>query len=235
MEVMQQSFKQLWKFAQQKMKSFRRNDGGGLGDLPGFRNSGNGISMNVVNKSVLLSLGWLVLSLFVVIYGFRDCSYNSYSYRFECKSNVCTYTAKTNEGTVVKTIGRSDLQRVDTVRLNKEGAIQDYGEGNRRTSTKLGYSVQITYLGKQEEGATTKHVEKLLMVPKDMGRRSSRTASSKLFTYMDKTKDKIDVKHSNSVTLFGVLCIVLGFLSSLLSCVLGQWSDPEPRRVKKSS
>ena len=68
-----------------------------------------------------------------------------------------------------------------------------------------------------------------------MGRRSSRSISSKIFTYIDKTSNKIDVGHSKTITIFGLLCIILGLLSSFLSCALGIWSDPEPRRVKKSS
>ena len=51
-----------------------------------------------------------------------------------------------------------------------------------------GYSVQLTYSKLIEEGGRAKVDDKLLLVPKDMGRRSSRTASSKLFTYIDKTK-----------------------------------------------
>ena len=51
-----------------------------------------------------------------------------------------------------------------------------------------GYSVQLTYSKLVEEEGRAKVDDKLLLVPKDMGRRSSRTASSKLFTYIDKTK-----------------------------------------------
>ena len=161
-----------------------------------------------------------------MIYGFRDCLYNSYSYKFACKGSSCIYTSSTREGVFNKQIDRADMKRVDTVRLDKDGKVIDFSSGNKKSIKKLGrritflpnqslpttllfflfvhimgmvnklpgYSVQLTYSKLVEEEGRAKVDDKLLLVPKDMGRRSSRTASSKLFTYIDKTKVCIFIK-----------------------------------------
>ena len=198
-------------------------------------NKNNGVQLNIVNRSVLISLVWLLSSLFVIYYGFRDCRYNSYHYSLKCNSNDCTYTSSSNKGQSDIKIDRINLMRVDTVRIDSYGNITEYGEGSRKTSKKIGYSVQISFKHIPEPNSRFKLDKDLLFAPIDMGRRSSRSISSKIFTYIDKTSNKIDVGHSKTITIFGLLCIILGLLSSFLSCALGIWSDPEPRRVKKSS
>ena len=142
MEAMQKAFQQIASFVTRKVKSYRRANEldilGGSSSYGGGRGSGNGVSISVVNKSVVVSLMWLILSIFAVIYGFRDCSYNSYSYRIECKSSGCVYTSSTREGVTVLQIDRADIKRVDTVRLNKDGEIIDFSDGNRKSTKKLG-------------------------------------------------------------------------------------------------
>ena len=147
MEALQNSFQQIAKFVTRKVKSYRRAN---EFDLLGSSNSGrggNGVSINVVNRSVLLSLVWLILSFCAVIYGFRDCSYNSYSYKFACKGSSCIYTSSTREGVFNKQIDRVDMKRVDTVRLDKDGKVIDFSAGNKKSIKKLGR--RITFLPNQ--------------------------------------------------------------------------------------
>lgn len=208
-------------------------------DLPifGGGSKSNGVNLNVVNKWVLMSLVWLFVSLFVVYYGIRWCSHYSFSYSISCNMNSCVYTASDVNGKNITEIDRVDLRRVDTVRLDSNGSVVEVGDGNRRSPgyNKNGYSVQLSYNRPAEPGSRLKVEKTMLFSPKDMGRRNARSCSSKIFTYIDKTKDKVEYSYSKTITLVGILLILFGIFSSVLSCVLGQWSDPEPRRVKKSS
>ena len=139
MEALQSSFEQIARFVTRKVKSYRRaNEFDLLGSNSNSGKGGNGVSINVVNRSVVMSLVWLFLSLFTVIYGFRDCWYNSYSYKFECKGGSCVYTASSREGIQKRVIERADLKRVDTVRLDKDGQIVDFSTGNKKSSRRLG-------------------------------------------------------------------------------------------------
>ena len=142
MEALQNAFQQIAKFVTRKVKSYRRaNEFDLLGSSSSSSSSGrsgNGVSISVVNRSVVLSLLWLFLSFCAVIYGFRDCSYNSYSYKLVCKGGSCIYTASTREGVFNKKIDRTDMRRVDTVRLGKNGEVIDFSDGSRRSTKKLG-------------------------------------------------------------------------------------------------
>jgi len=205
-------------------------------DLPifGGGSSNNGVSLSVVNKWVLMSLIWLVVSIFIVYYGIRMCAYHSFNYEIRCTMNSCVYKGLGQAGIE---IDRVDLRRVEMVRIDSNGTVVEVGEGNRRSSAynKNGYSCQLSYNKPAEEGSRIKVEKTLLISPRDMGRRVAKSCSTKVYAYIDKKKDKVDFSYSRTVTVVGILMIILGVASSVLSCVLGQWSDPEPRRVKKAS
>lgn len=178
-----------------------------------------------------MSLVWLIVSLCLIFYGIRQCRVNAYSYSLQCKDEMCTYTAKSIKGTEIISIHRSDLKSATQVRLNN-GEIMS---SSVKPSGRNGYSISILYNFSPEEGSRLK-IEKLLLFSKeDMGRRVSRSTHQAINKYITREKDSAQARSGCSVTVVGILISILGLVSSILSCVFGQWSDPEPRHRKKSS
>jgi hypothetical protein len=94
--------------------------------------------------------------------------------------------------------------------------------------------VQVSYNHPTEEGSRIKVEKHFLLSSSDIGRRSSRDAALQINKYLERSKDSVSVSLGSSVTVVGVLMIVGGLVSAVLSLLMGQWSDPEPKRMKKA-
>lgn len=52
---------------------------------------------------------------------------------------------------------------------------------------------------------------------------------------MKKERHRLHITSSKHVTAVGILGIFFGFVSLIMSFIVGQWSDPTPRRLKKAA
>ena len=86
----------------------------------------------------------------------------------------------------------------------------------------------------EDPNSRFKAEKKVLFAPEDMGSGHAKKINKQITKMIYKPNDPIYVKHGFSVTLVGVLGIIFGILSAILSLVFGQWQDI-PRRLKKSS
>jgi len=128
-----------------------------LGNSYGSKN--NGVQLNVVNKSVLLSLIWLLLSLSVVFYGIWHCRTSSYSYYLSCEPISCRYESSNREGKESLVIYRQDIKSVTLVRLANRGKILPETE---KPVGRNGHSISILYNHQPDIGGRLK-IEKLLL------------------------------------------------------------------------
>ena len=67
------------------------------------------------------------------------------------------------------------------------------------------------------------------------GLRFAENADRKIQSYIDETTDKLNLTYSHTLTLVGLLSFLIGLVSLLLVCALGEWVDTSPRRMKKRS
>lgn len=67
------------------------------------------------------------------------------------------------------------------------------------------------------------------------GLRFAENADRKIQSYIDEASDKLNLSYSHNLTLTGLLSFLIGLVSLLLVCALGEWVDSSPRRMKKRS
>lgn len=219
-------------------------------DLPTSSNSsnagvfqqskGNGVTgMSVVNKSVAFSLFWVVLSIGMMWYGIGHCRSNSYNYQIKC-SDSCTlikYDPLKDEDLKLE-FPKADLLRVDLVRLSEEGYVVDSAKMRLEPRVKYGHSLKLQIrLPADANGGKLKTTKDVIFTTRDMSRRPARSGSSKINSYISNTKKGVNFSSSSSVTLSGILMIIIGIISAVCAFVFGEWKDKVApnKRTRKSS
>ena len=141
----------------------------------------NGITgMTVVNKSVALSILWVLLSIAMVFYGIRHCSNNSYNYQLKCGPDDCVFikTDPIKDENFKLEFIKADLLRVDAVRIDEEGRQVDSIRMRAEPRTRYGHSMRLQIKVPAEEGSTIKITKDILFSPRDMSRRPTRSGSA---------------------------------------------------------
>ncbi len=198
----------------------------------------NGISYSFfanVNVKVLLSLIWLIVSVILFFTGVYHCNSYSYHYTFDCDQAGCNYhSSKTNENIYIE---KKDLRHTSNIRINENGEVEKISNigtlenKKKKKSSRLGYSVEVSYYTHQDSTTAEK---KLLLSPEDMGRSYSKSSTNKLYDYIVAKKlDKVSISASRSVTIVGIICMCFGAFSTMLSLIAGQWKE-DKKMMKKS-
>ena len=198
----------------------------------------NGLkSMKTVNQSVLISIMWLIGSVVVVIFGFYHCRTNAYNYKMTCDTTSCKFEYPVGARFMeTRTIERSNILYAENVhwdeRENKH--VDSKGMSNRKSS-KLGLTVAVKY-NIWDESGEAKSLETLVFPPTDMGRRKARSSLRKIKEYLNNRdeNDEVATEHGKMVTALGVVCIIFGITSIILSLSLGSWKDEKLKRVRRN-
>lgn len=233
------------------MNLFGKQDG-----LPthGGSQRNNGISgIPVVNKSVALSLFWVIASIAVFIYGIHHCRANSFSYTLKCSTTDCTYTAAYKGPPVIFNFPKSDLVDAELARVDKNGEFLDAEQMRKQKTNRAGYSIRFKARLPVEEGSHIKVEKAFILTPNDMGRRDARNGVTNITKYIHSAKsdpseneDKmfskinkyatVNLKHGRSFTAFGAISAFLAVVSLVAAVMLGTWSEKSRRtRLKKAS
>jgi hypothetical protein len=218
---------------------------------------GNGISgIPVVNKSVALSLLWVVLSICAFIFGIWHCRTYSYSYSLKCSTDQCKYTAfKGSE--VAFAFPKSDLVDAELARVNDAGEFMDAEQMRKQKLNRAGYSIRFKARLPVEEGSQLKTEKAIIFAPRDMGRREARNGVTSITKYIHSTDKKaneepedekdsiwkkmvknktVDVYYGRSFTALGAITSFLSIVSLIAAFTFGTWSETSRRaRVKKAS
>jgi hypothetical protein len=151
---------------------------------------------------------------------------------FSCDESLCSimYQNSTNVETIF--FPRVELKNADVVRHDGKEVIDITGM-KRKKANKVGYTVQLKLMRPPEEGSRLKIPENILVYGGDMGRGTSRTNVKKVSQYIDRDTDALDIRSGSGWTSFGIICLLLGFFSFIVSVLAGQFSDPEPKRLRK--
>jgi hypothetical protein len=137
---------------------------------------------------------------------------------------------KTNVETI--SFSRLDLKSGDVVRHDGKKII-DTGSMKRKQANKIGYTVELKLLQPPEEGSRLKIPKTILLYGGDMGRGTSRSTVKKVSAYIDRESEALDIRSGSGWTSIGIVCVLVGFFSFVGSVLLGQFSDPEPKRLRK--
>ncbi len=196
----------------------------------------NGLgSMKVVNNQVVMSITWLVVSIVVVFFGLYHCRANSYNYALSCTSDGCKFTypsgARFNEPIYLE---KTNMKYAETLYWDEYAGevVETKGVPNRKLN-RMGMTIGVRYEVSNED---SKALKTLVFPPADMGRRKARKALKQFKEYLNVKgpTDGLDQTHSKIVTALGVVCIIFGLTSAILSCMLGSWKDEKLARVRRN-
>lgn len=215
-----------WLSDLRKLKIFGGNNDT-LGALPGSGGGrNNGVSLNMVNTAVLISVVWLLCSVGVFGFGVWHCRYRSPYFAMKCDDRECNLLQGNNLPIIIP---RREITGAQAVRLDANGDVVDATSMRSKASRRLGHSVEIKY----QHGETKYKVEKkVLFATQDIGSSSAKQISKSILKSVYKPTEKIDVKHGFAITGLGLTSCILGVLSFILSLLFGQWADI-PKRLKK--
>lgn len=183
---------------------------------------------------VALSLLWVVASLALVIFGFWHCRSKGFHYTIQCDYEDCKLSSYglTTEITKFKKV---DFVDAEFVRIDKEGNFADPAKIKREKRAKFGYSIRLKIRQPVDEGSRIKTERYSIYNPNDMGRRQAKSGAQRIKDFLDGKTKQLYLNNGKTVTMIGVLSIFFGLVSMLVACVLGQWEDVNPRRLKKAS
>ena len=206
---------------------------------PYSRKVDNGIkNQNVVNNQVVFTLIWLCVSVVAVIWGCFNCYNNAYSYKMSCNKEMCTFTypaAKDwlpSSGNAPFVLKRSDMKFIETTNVKDDGEVVNTDGMRNVDQGKLGMSVSIKY--NQMDASGDESIQTLIFPPMNIGRRKARGVSRKIKDYVQERLDKVSSQHGQSVTAVGILCVIFGSVSVLLSFVLGTWKDEKIKKMRRN-
>jgi hypothetical protein len=210
-------------------------------DLPvhgSISRNGNGVrGIPVVDKWVALTVIWTLLFVFLVGFGAYNCQSNSYSYNVSCYKSDCSYKIEDKRLRLSSSIQfqKEDLLDADFVRIDEKGEYADGDKVRAEPKRRFGYSIKLRVRLPPEPNSRMKIERSIILAPYDMSRRSARAQAKKISDALLKENVDFDVSKSSSVTIFGILSITFGLLGLLLVCIFGQWSEYNPRKLKKMS
>jgi len=175
----------------------------------------------------------------------------SYDIKCDAKSTTPQYClfSSTLSSTATRRIQRTDITDVRLVRLDKAGEIVDTNGMRHRQLNRLGSTLQFTYKVRPGQVVTSAdpgdhaadhsehdyetldgrpdHIktEAFLFPPIDMGgnMRPAKSGRRKLEEYITHHSDgkPVSVTNGKAVTVMGLLCILVGIFSTILSCMMG--------------
>jgi hypothetical protein len=221
----------------------------------------NGISgIPVVNKSVALSLVWVVASICVFILGIWHCRSNAYSFNLDCQMDVCKFSAYKQQTQQIIEFPKSDLVDAELARIDDKGDFLDAEAMRRQKSNRAGYSVRFKVRLPIESGSKIKTEQAIIFSPVDMGRREARNGATKITKYLHvstSTEDSKEEKGTNkrnaftnidpknkvvhlqagkSITALGAISAFLSIVSLAAAFIFGTWSETTRRgKLKKAA
>ena len=139
--------------------------------------------------------------------------------RLECKINI--YDRVKSE---VK-INRNHLKDAEVTQIDSTGQII-----NEPKIRSYGNNIKLKIIKSDTADLSTKYIT---LSPYDIGRRYARSSIISIKRYIERKSHRVIVNTGKSVTLIGVLCLVLGLFSICLVLTFGVWK--EKRKLKKAS
>lgn len=133
----------------------------------GVSSKNNGLSgIPVINRTVALSIAWVIGSILAIVFGFLNCRSNSYSYLLQCDDKMCTYSSTGTAKVQPIHFLRSDILNVEVSRISMDGDIispEDFKKGQR-----FGYSLSLHFKHSAVPNSRIKTEKIITFTPHDM-------------------------------------------------------------------
>ena len=199
----------------------------------------NGLNgMKVVNNQVVVSIVWLLVSILVVFFGIYHCRANAYNYTLTCTPEGCKFEypsgGRFQEPVYLE---KTSMKYAEVVYWDdyKQEEVDTKGMPNRKMN-RLGMTMGIKHDVVHENG-DNRVLKTLIFPPADLGRRKARKALRAFKEYLNvkgSSDNELTQSHGKIVTATGVVCMIFGATSALLSLMLGSWKDEKLARVRRN-
>jgi hypothetical protein len=171
--------------------------------------------------------------VFLFYYGFRHSSKYADRSELSCDKAMCKLYSQNNTGSSFFEFARGDLKAAEVVRHDGTGII-DVSTLKRKAANKVGYTIQLKVNYSPESGSRLKVPRFYTLYDGNMGRSSARSGSKTIGKYIDNEQHTVTVSGGSGWTSLGIVSVIVGIISFVLSLIIGQFSDPEPRRLRKA-
>jgi hypothetical protein len=127
-----------------------------------------------------------------------------------------------NDKDVDYTIHREGIKHIEVVRVDAGNKVANWYHLAPKEVGKLGHNAELRFMHSVDAGDRYQVQKEALLSHRDMGRGKSRAAYNQIFEYMQKRRDKVEVRNESHLSVIGVLSIAVGAFSLLMSCIAGQ-------------
>ena len=197
------------------------------------RRGDNGIgNIGGANASVLFTLVWCLSSICLIIFGFWHCRASAFSDSFICNEVECRLVVGSGQENNFL-MHRNDLTHVEIVRVDRNNHVVNWYHLEPKQVNQLGHNIEIKFMHSSDPSNKYQIQKHALLSHRDMSRVRAKFSYNQIFDYMQRKTDRVEVRNESMLSILGVMSICFGAISLFLSCVIGQWSDPVPRRLKK--
>eukprot|EP00816_Leptocylindrus_hargravesii_P001824 CAMPEP_0196810178 /NCGR_PEP_ID=MMETSP1362-20130617/10009_1 /TAXON_ID=163516 /ORGANISM="Leptocylindrus danicus, Strain CCMP1856" /LENGTH=233 /DNA_ID=CAMNT_0042185071 /DNA_START=198 /DNA_END=899 /DNA_ORIENTATION=+ len=184
-----------------------------------------------------VSYGFLFLSIFLFIWGWRHGSYWAVKNTLKCQNNLCVLTMRSPgwEYKTVEGLRREHMIKTDMVRIDPKTkevlplTPDEYREKKKKKGKKKDKDQRYTYSYTLEYNHP-ETMERRTQVMNDFrapSRSRARKQMTKLSSYIKGDRSTLELKESMDWTWQSILAIVFGVLCFLLTLLLGQFADPK--------
>lgn len=202
------------------------------------RQTSNGLHASSTTHSMnwigLASLCWLLVSIGAIYYGFRLNYLSHYSYDLRCDRYQCSFI-KNDEHDKAVIFERSMIRNVDLVKLKDGKVVEVVPSNDNKRGIPREFSVLVTLSATLHDHHQSDFLEPFLIRPPTHSKTRCNMEKQKIDAYRNSKAENLNLKFASSMTVSGLLFILFGLSSALLSIVMGQWTDPSPKRLKKLS
>lgn len=187
----------------------------------------------------------LVISIVLVVWGWRHASYNTYTNVLDCNSEVCTLSMRTvgHQYDIIEGIPRNLLISTEVVRVDKAGEVSsaepwEPSYGSSKTKGRKSKKKKKRAAAKKQDNFSysidfnipvTMERRKVVMSNfPGAGRSRSRARKqmNKINSYIKGSRDSLNIKESVSFTWQSILALVFGFFFFILTLLIGQFIEP---------
>lgn len=169
-----------------------------------------------ITSNVMVTIIWLVLSLFVIFVGALHMHIHSYRYELKCDATECVYRTSVKPPV---TFSRAEFTFVEIVQVSK--------------LPKDGVTLKLKY--QSPAGSRFKVEKDFLFTPHGLGDKMAAKYFSVVSAYADKqivAPNKVNISSSSKITPLGLITLLGGVVSAVMCVAMGKFSNDSGRARK---
>jgi len=189
-----------------------------------------GSSLPKAKPMTIATWVWLIVSVIMILMGGKFAGTSTNIRSLICGPETCEFSIVSilkEENDNIK-FSRHNFKSAQQVRVRQK-QIRDISKMNRKDIRKLGYSYSVKFIRDGND-----EVEEVALALSTLGRKRPGNMVDIIQDYLDGTTSSLEVLEQSGFDVKGLIFILLGVVSCLFCVLIGQFSDPKPRRAVAS-